>query len=367
MDEVSLLYRARDRSTGTHIALSWKGRVRFTVPIEIAGQRQCWKLFKPGRLEIPMRAMATLPSLLGAESCLESENLLLIREAIGKEAGLSSCRAGAPGPWYKDTVLLLDKAAQPLYIVKVGAGEAVNDLLTNEANWLRTLRDTPALARHIPELVAHRSAADLCFVAERPLSGEHDFAFNQLHVEFLRSLQEHASQRMSLEESRFLRNLRSRLNKLSGQLSEAWSTRLELGLRKIETSFSGPPILMVAAHNDFTSWNIRLGQNVAKVFDWEYADYEQFPLIDPLHFALAPMALKGKPTGTMLHKMRETVQNCKQWLGKERCYKAETQALAYLINLCTLYLWADRGKRNSHPTLMSYARVIDSQLGAREA
>jgi hypothetical protein len=164
---------------------------------------------------------------------------------------------------------------------------------------------------------------------------------------------------MRLEESRLYRNLRSRLKDLSGLLSEAWSTRLDMGMRRIEQSLSGSPILLVAAHNDFTPWNIRVERDVARVFDWEYADYEQLPLFDPLHFILMPMALKSRPTAKMVQSMRETLQLCRQWIGKESCYEGQTQTLAYLMNLCTLYLWSERGKSDLNPVLESYARLID--------
>jgi hypothetical protein len=304
--------------------------------------------------------MVRLPRLMGAVSCVEAEGLASIREAIGKEAGLSCCRAGAPGPWTKDTILLLDKkTVKPLFIVKAGSGEAVDRLLQNEAGWLRALRDQPALADHIPELVAHRSATDLSFVAETPLPGKLDYRFGELHVVFLRKFQENSRQTIPLQESRLYQNLRSRLKDLSGLLSEAWSTRFDKGMRRIEQSFSESPILLVAAHNDFTPWNIRVECNVARVFDWEYADKEQLPLFDPLHFALLPMALRSRSTAGMVQCMSRTLHMSQQWLGKEFCYEARTQALAYLMNLCTLYLWSERGKSDTNSVPESYAAIID--------
>jgi hypothetical protein len=304
--------------------------------------------------------MAHLPRLLGSVSCVESERLALIRDAVGNEAGQSCCRAGAPGPWSKDTILLLrSKTAEPLYIVKAGVGEAADSLLRNEAYWLRTLRDRASLIDHIPQLVAHRSGADLSFVAQTPLFGKLDFELGELSFTFLRKLQEHSRQTIRLEESRLYRNMRSRLKDLSGLLSEAWSTRLDNGMRRIEQSLSGASILFVDAHNDFTPWNIRVERGVARVFDWEYADSEQLPLFDPLHFALMPMALKSRPATEMLQTMRKTLQICRQQLGDDMCCEGETQALAYLLNLCILYLWSEGGKTGSGQVLESYTQLID--------
>ena len=124
----------------------------------------------------------------------------------------------------------------------------------------------------------------------------------------------------------------------------------------------GKSIDLVAAHGDFSPWNTRLDRGVAGVFDWEYAADEQFPIFDPIHFVLMPMALKSEPLAKIIGAMQRTLCLCRQWLGEARCYRSEAQVLAYLANLCTLYIWADRGGRSLHPTLMSYARVIDHLL-----
>lgn len=361
MDKVGLFYKGQDYPSGTHLALRWKGRIRFTIPRDIAAQQTCWKIFRPGRAELMLRVMARLPRISGAISCVENEDLLLIRKTIGNEAGLSCCRTGTPGPWSKDTILFLNKNNnEPLYIVKAGTGEAVDTLLHNEATWLRSLQDQPALAGHIPNLVAHCSGAHLSFVAETPLLGKLDYQFGELHVAFLRKFQKHSHCTIRLEESRLYKNLCTRLKNLRGLLSETWSNRFEKGMRCIEQSLSGRPISFVAAHNDFAPWNIRVQRGVARIFDWEYADYEQLPLFDPLHFALMPMALRRRPAANMIQCMKKTLQLSEQWFGKELCHNAQTQALAYLMNLCTLYLSAERGKHDSNVILESYAAIIES-------
>ena len=119
----------------------------------------------------------------------------------------------------------------------------------------------------------------------------------------------------------------------------------------------------MAAHTatHHAPWNIpsSRAQFIAYVCDWEYAADEQFPLFDPLHFALMPMALKREPPARIMLTMNRTVQLCRDQFGEDRCYQAETQSLAYFVNLCTLYLWADRGQSTTHPALASYAHIID--------
>ncbi len=303
--------------------------------------------------------MARMPQLFGAIHCVESEKLALIRTAIGTEAGLSCCRAGAPGPWSKDTILFLDHLAQPLLIVKAGKGEAVDRLLRNETEWLRELRNQPQLAAHLPELVAHRSGMDLSFVAQSVLPGRSEFELGKPHFEFLRKFQAYSRRSLRYEESGMWRNMHTRMRALDGLLSKAWGLRIEKAMRRIEEQLCGAPILMTAAHNDFTPWNIRIQDGVARIFDWEYAEAEQLPLFDPLHFALMPMALKRERPETMIRVMRQTQQLCERWLGKEFCHAAQTQALACLVNICMIYLLSVRGESVSSPVFDSYIPIID--------
>jgi hypothetical protein len=309
--------------------------------------------------------MARWPRLFGVRTCVEASNLTSIREAIGSETGLSCSRTGAPGVWSKDTILLIDKTSvEPLYVVKAGTGKAVDALLSNEANWLRALRDHKPLASYVPQLFAHRSGSDLSFVAQSVLSGTLDLSFGDPQVEFLRKLQAYSRKPMHLEESRLYRNQRMRLRDMESALPAAWHARFNAGLQNMEQSFSGKPISLTAAHNDFTPWNVRVQGGLARVFDWEYADQEQLPMFDPLHFALMPMALGGSSAVRMLREMRKTIELCSQWFGAESCYKAEAQALAYLMNVCTLYLWSVGGTYAPHPVLDGYAGLIDHLCSA---
>jgi len=76
--------------------------------------------------------------------------------------------------------------------------------------------------------------------------------------------------------------------------------------------------------------------------------FEQFSLFDPLHFALMPMVLKREPPVKIVQTMNRTLQLCRQWFGEERRQQAKMKSLAYFVNLCTLYLWAEKGKRTQH-------------------
>lgn len=359
MDEAGRFYRVSEPSSASHLALRWKGRTRFTVPRDARARQACWRLFQPGRMELLLRAMARLPWLFGAVSCVEGDRLALIRKAVGGEAGASCCRTGAPGPWSKDTILLLGHSAEPLLIVKAGGGEAVDRLLRNEAEWLRLLRDLPQLAGHVPEMVAHQSGSDLSFVAQSVLPGQTSLELGEPHFNFLRKFQEASRRSLRYEESRLYLNFQARMKELDGLLTEAWQARIERAMRRIQESLSGGPILMTAAHNDFTPWNIRIQGGVARVFDWEYAEQEQLPLFDPLHFALMPMASMSRPVHMIIQRMDNTLLRSQQWTSREYCYKTQAQALAYLVNICTLFLSSVQGDYLSHFLLDSYAEIID--------
>jgi hypothetical protein len=254
----------------------------------------------------------------------------------------------------------LDKqTGRPHCFVKAGFGAAVDALLTNEARWLSRLGDEKTLAPHIPALVAHLAGEEFSFVAQRPLSGAIDFKMGTAQMEFLQKLQDSSLQSKQYEDSKFQRTLCSRVADLDGVLSESWSKRIKKVMRRISESLAGQAIPFVAAHNDFTPWNIRVADSRAYVFDWEFAADEQMPLFDPLHFVLLPMALNRQSTVKIIRKMDETLQLCHGWSKRERFVNARAQALAYLTNICVLYLWSVQGNCVTNPVVQSYARVID--------
>lgn len=360
MDEAGRFYEQESRAGSTHLALRWKGRVRYTVPHEAAGQQACWTVFKPGLLEWPLRAMTHLPRVFGSINCRESDAVASMREAIGMDAGLSCCRTGAEGVWSKDTILFLDKkTAKPLFIVKAGTGEEVRRLLDNEAHWLRRLREHASLAAHIPELVAHRRDVDFCFVGQRALCGDIDFRLGTAQFDFLLKLQGVSAQSMQYGNSRLHATFTARVAGLQGHLSEAWSRRLNAGVKRVEEALSALAVWLVSAHKDFTPWNVRVDKGIAKVFDWEFADEEQLPLFDALHFALTPMALKNQTREKIVQGISNTVAQCRTVFQERFCFKGEIQALAYLLSVCLFYLSSVQGRYGTHPVLDNYALVID--------
>jgi hypothetical protein len=191
-----------------------------------------------------------------------------------------------------------------------------------------------------------------------------DFKMGTPHVEFLRRLQQLTAQTIEYQDSELSRTLNDRAVGLQGLVENRWQDRIDRALRRLEAAFSRSPILMTAAQNDFTPWNIRLGGSLAHVFDWEYAADQYLPLFDPLHFVLLPLALKRRPTAGMERRLREVLVVCHGWFGSSTCHHAEAQALAYLVNLATLYLWSVRGDGIDDPVVESYAALIDRLLRA---
>jgi hypothetical protein len=363
VDDAGRLYIEPGAILGTHLALRWKGRVRYVIPRQAAGQRACWQLFHPGLLGIPLRMMAYMPRVFNSQSCREGDSIAYIRAIIGEPGSISACRAGSAGVWLKDTLLFMNhKTGDPSCIVKIGEEAAVGFLLENERNWLAMLSAQPTLAEHVPTLVAYDSTDTFCFVAQRPMTGSFEKQLGPPQFDFLRRLQDYSVRWVRYRDSRLSRTLHMRAESLSGRLPEEWGARINNALLHLERSFGEEPIPMVAAHNDFTPWNVRIRNGKACVFDWEFADHEQFPLFDPLHYILGPLAMHSRPAEELERKMLSTISQCEGWLGRDRCYQAESQALAYMLHLCNTYQWADGGTNNSHPSLVSYTPIIDRLL-----
>ncbi len=360
MSDPEWLYVAAPPSEGTHLALRLRGRIRYIVPRQAAERVACWETFRPFRAEIPLRLMARLPRLSGASACVEGVRLAAIRQELGRDAGVSCCRAGGGGVWSKQTLLFSSRSKdQPHYLVKVGAGPKDSRFLRNEAEWLCALRSSTSLARHIPEMIAHGSGTDLCFLSQRALPGDMSFSLGAPHFDFLRKLYGYSPRKLDFAESALRQNLLQRINTLDGILPGAWSARLRKGMQTVDHAMSGRLQLMTAAHNDFTPWNIRLQHGRAYVFDWEFAAHEQLPLFDPLHFVLMPRALKGGPAAVILRRISQALALCRRFLGADWCAMAEAQALAYLLNICTLHLCGDATVHRTDPAMRCYADVID--------
>jgi hypothetical protein len=359
------LYAAAPPGEGTHLALRLRGRIRYIVPRRAAERAACWETFRPGRTEIPFRLMARLPRLSGADACVEGVRLAAIRQVLGNDAGVSCCRAGGGGVWSKLTLLFPSRTKdQPHYLVKAGAGPIDDRFLRNEAEWLCALRSYPSLAEHIPEMIAHRSGTDLCFLAQRALPGDMSFSLGAPHFDFLRKLHGYSLHELDFGESVLRQNLLERISALEGKLPGAWSARLRKGMQKVDRALSGRLLLMTAAHNDFTPWNIRLHNGRAYVFDWEFAAHEQLPLFDPLHFVLMQRALKGGPADALLKRISQALELCRRFLGADWCAMAEVQVLAYFLNVCTLHLCDDASVHRTDPAMHCYADVIDHLVEA---
>lgn len=365
MSDMEGLYASAPFNKGTHLALCLRGRVRYIVPREPAARAACWDTFRPRRIELPLRLMARMPHLSGASACVEGEKLAAIREALGHDAGVSCCRAGGGGVWSKQTLLFPSRTNdQPHSLVKAGAGPVDDRFLRNEAEWLCTLRCSTSLAGHVPEMIAHRSGTDFCFLAQRALPGHMSFNLEAPHFDFLRKLYGYSWRRLDFEESVLRQNLMQRISALDAGLPGAWSARLRKGMEKVDRALSGRLSLMTDAHNDFTPWNIRLRHGWAYVFDWEFAAHEQLPLFDPLHFVLMPRALNGGTADAMVKRIYKTLAACRRRLGAEWCAMPEAQVLAYLLNICTLHLCDDAGVYRTDPMMLCYGDVIDHLVQA---
>ncbi len=307
--------------------------------------------------------MARFPRLGGAGGLVEGTRMAAIRQVLGQDAGTSSCRAGGGGVWSKLTLVFPSRSKdQRRYLVKAGAGAIDNRFLCNEAEWLRALRSHPQLAGQIPEMIAHQSGRDLCFLAQPAFPGDISFDIGAPHFDFLRKLHDYASCKKDFGDSALRRNLLQRINAVDGALPEAWSARLRNGIQKVDEALSGRPLLMTAAHNDFTGWNIRLLHGHAHVFDWEFAAHEQLALFDPLHFVLMPRALEAGPTGPFLKRISQVLSLCRRFLSAECCAMPEVQTLAYLLNVCTLHLRDDASVHRTDPAMHCYGDLIDHLL-----
>jgi hypothetical protein len=363
MNNTGQLYQSESAAAATHLALNWRGRLRYVVPRSRRAQRAAWRFFHPGRIRIVLEAMTRMPRLLGAVPCVENNTLALIRAALDTPRGFSCGAGGAEGAWSKDTVLLLREGSpDPACLVKAGTGAMVDRLLRWEAHWLQTLDREPALRPHIPGLLAHRAGAGLSFLAQTPLPGRRDFRLGAAHFEFLRALHRWSGRSLRYPESGLARNLRARLGRLQNKLPQRWIDRLGRAVDRVEAAYGDSSSLFAVSHGDFSPWNTLIHRSRLLVFDWEFAAEECLPLFDPLHFALKLPALKAAPLSHTSAILEKTLAACAVHLPQEFCRRPKAQALAYLVHVCTHFLDDDPALASGNAALDAYAALMDHLL-----
>jgi hypothetical protein len=291
----------------------------------------------------------------------ETELIQKIREIIGDSSLRIVVLRGTPGPFTKDVILFMDRAARPRAIAKVGFTAAAAERLNNEAEWLGRM-SRAGLKRYTPELICKFSSGTTYVLVETVVgTGFSGAKFSAQHIEFLTNFHEAFRNSSSYLQSTIRHTMWRRYDAMRTQLSAQWRERGEKALSLLDDALQGETIPTVAAHRDFAPWNIRAGATRIWVHDWEYAEAGYFPTYDLFHFFLIPGVVRSYQKEWNPKAIIEWVQQCLTKVNgtSEKNSCIDYQLLAYLLDLCLFYLESNDGKDANDRVVQHYGSIID--------
>ncbi len=107
--------------------------------------------------------------------------------------------------------------------------------------------------------------------------------WNNLHWEFLISLQSKTNSLLPFEQSDFYRML-NRLHSQLDYISPKDASVVNAAIKKVQKHYKGKEVNFSAYHADFTPWNMFVEKGELFVFDFEYAKMNYPPYLDYFHF-----------------------------------------------------------------------------------
>lgn len=274
---------------------------------------------------------------------------------------------GTPGPYQKAAMLVMSAHGEPKSLAKIALGPQANDMVSNEASWLRTLSAHSEIKDSVPQLLREGSTRNgYRYIAQsivngRPCSGN----FTPAHAVFLQRLGTIDCQVGTFSNAPIYRALQDNLSRLAPLISQSRYLFLQTALRECAHTLNGWRGPFTISHGDFAFWNIRKAAGHIFVFDWEYATRGTPPLFDLLHFHLIAPAASGRVL---------RVRDMKHALSPARAFSLLTypefhwspaivaaHGLAYLLNTLIFY-GVSRGEFvESHPVVRSYCQLIEER------
>lgn len=338
---------------------------RLIVPLNRRLRRKGLNFFYPLRKRTLLR-LRSLQRLLTGKTMNAHFREGQVMQAIKNLAGDPSLRTvismGTPGPLRKYTVLMLNDVGTQIAVAKIGTTPKAVHQVRKEAHWLRVLSAEPAMRQSTPAFIAEGNIADACIVVQSVCTGKFvDNVLRSPQLQFLSAFQEVFQEEQKFRDSVMYREMACRFERLQSRLSPEWVNRIRRALSVLEAGLDNITMPLVAAHRDFTPWNMRLQRGRLAVFDWEYASTGYLPLYDLFHFYLLPIAVKSVVSPSRLRCILENVVRHGESLGEpaRKLYAPALQLLAYLLDVSLFYLESNEGRETGDLVVHCFACLID--------
>lgn len=208
-----------------------------------------------------------------------------LKKVIGTEDISYAISLGTPSPDRKPVIQVSNNVGRTICYVKIGHNERTNNLVKNEANMLKYLRDKK-LSFRVP-IIKYRGEWDGRYYCIQ-LSPENQLLaaprrLNEQYIKVIQDCYSLCSRSLQLQESEFWKRLIRKVETISNSYHRHlfW-----LGLSKVEKKLGDTIFPFHLCHGDLASWNAYILNDQLYIFDWEYAHFEGIPGYDLIHFVI---------------------------------------------------------------------------------
>ena len=244
---------------------------------------------------------------------------------------------GTPGAYNKITATVLDCEHRVIAFAKIASLPFAQAAALQEERTLRSLEVCPALAPHIPQVLASFELNDArVLVTSAGPKGRPPSKFGTSHAAFLQALAEHSARTVRFEDSRMWRNMQAAFACMQNDLNAAWRVRLQTALEFINRELGDVQLPMRIAQRDFVPWNMRSARDGSLyVFDWEFAEPEYTPLYDQFQFEFMARLLlrrRGWTTAGAVRYLRS--------IHEQQSARVSLLFLTFLVDISIFYFQA---------------------------
>ncbi len=318
---------------------------------------------------IPILSSGTKALLSRASSLTRGSTVRptrIVRE-VARVAGFPNAETavclGAPGPWRKDVVLVID-GRDPVAVGKVAVTFEAAALLENESRWLGQLGASESIRGHVPRLIGAGTFEGQRFLVVSMLEGTRPgLTLSARILELTARIQTAVPATRGYHNSPMQLSLRELSCRLDTRMPSSWRRRVSTALEHVDDGLAPFAIPMVLAHRDFAPWNLRETATAVTVFDWEYARSGWLPLTDLFHYRLMPIVLERE---LGIDDARATIEDVSSALneidgGEDLRHAASVQLLAYLTDVASTFIDSHSGNvMASSRVVHRYAALIDT-------
>lgn len=280
------------------------------------------------------------------DSCFARD---LLKETLPATSFFISIFTGTPGYYRKVTFQVMDRTGETLAYYKIGETSQSRQLIENEAQALSFLATLNLATVKVPHILVFKKQEHRSLLGQSACPKPfwlNNFSIKSHQSAFFEEIYSKTSSSNSspLQKLDCFKRVKERVDRTFPSLQADWKVRLETGMEKIRNYV---PKTLVFSHGDFTPWNTNIKDEDLYIFDWEFATFNELPLMDLFHFYYQPAVLLKKQKSNeivdfVLNKINADVKKMPfllNYLGKHP-YKLEirTLFLYYLLRMASLFL-----------------------------